>query len=158
VSITPRTIALVVQGNSRAEARSAASFFLRDAGPAIKPSPATSEMQVPLTLRSPESLLALEELWDAQRQVYLADLRLVAGEIALNHEALPELLDDPAFRSACYRLGTLEGLPVRIYGPEGDGITWRADLEMLIEGKPDDSTGEPLLDVEQLWVVLVDIM
>ena len=107
----------------------------------------------PLRVDSIEGGRLLMDLWEQQEKAYMADILSLALDLALSGD-LRELLETLQFRSACYRLGSIEGYPIRIYDPMGEAVPWRSHLQSLMEGLLDDE-GIPVFEREKLWVVLV---
>lgn len=155
MTVTDNTIALVVEAEDASSAKTNADDLMAKkvmnhylTGQRIERSEAE-----PLRVDSIEGGRLLMELWEQQEKAYLADIQSIALDLALSDD-LRELLETLQFRSACYRLGSIEGYPNRIYDPMGEAVPWRSYLQSLMEGLLDDE-GIPLFKREELWVVLV---
>ncbi len=104
---------------------------------------------------SPWGQAALDLLWRFQAQSYKDDYLRVAAFLA-SDTPLGELLESLDFRSSCYALGRPDGWPVRLYDPYSVGVLWQSSFTQLAKGMPNDN-GIPTLDLDRLWLVLVQI-
>lgn len=154
--VRDNTIALVVQADTAYEARDEAvrmCIRLHEHFPGMA---LVLQSTSARPLASPSAAAILWRLWGFQVEGYREDLKVLVAHIGIHHDNLEAALEDLAARAAAFRIGQQTGWPVRLYSPDGFGISWKSNLEGLIAGFPDDDD-VALLPVEELWVLLVDL-
>jgi hypothetical protein len=73
------------------------------------------------------------ELWDAQEKVYREDLDALAhASLGMRDMRGARILDSLHFRAACFRLGAVEGPPIRLYDEVGIGLFMPAHLKDVL--------------------------
>ena len=99
----------------------------------------------PIRAKSTEASELINQVWQTYIEKMKADLKIIVNSLSRevqNGIATETLWDDWSFRTACLRIGVIDGWPIRIYDPVGLGVnTW----DLLETPKKDDD----------LWVVKI---
>ena len=100
----------------------------------------------PVQVGTDEGWQVLTTYWDTYVDLVSVDVEILSGLFEGEpNEVVERLRDSMEFKSACYRIGTISGYPVRIYW-EGLGLTFPSQIEGLRKDDPG------------AWIVQVQIL
>ena len=98
----------------------------------------------PVKVGSDEGWHMLSTMWGVYADSISNDILTIGEETRGDHQGVERLGDSLTFKTACFRVGTISGWPIRIYW-EGLGMNFPSQVEGLRRDEPD------------AWVVTVQL-
>ena len=98
----------------------------------------------PVKVGSDEGWHMLSTMWGVYADSISNDIITICEETRGDHQVIERLSDSLTFKTACFRVGTISGWPIRIYW-EGLGMNFPSQVEGLRRDEPDS------------WVVTVQL-